>query len=106
MHSQMMMKPKDVSLNKTSSKGGKEEPIIYKDGDQNPFSSPLDSRNESRSFQPPDAMRNHVRGDHTALQLEFKNHSSTIALQLRPPKCNSYATTLHKYDDLLNKFPC
>jgi hypothetical protein len=43
MHSQMMMKPKDVSLNKTSSKGGKEEPIIYKDGDQNPFSSPLDN---------------------------------------------------------------
>jgi hypothetical protein len=43
MHFQMMMKPKDVSLNKTSSKGGKEEPIIYKDGDQIPFSSPLDS---------------------------------------------------------------
>jgi hypothetical protein len=37
----MMMKAKDVSLKKTLSKGGKEEPIIFKDGDQNPFSSPL-----------------------------------------------------------------
>ncbi len=58
MHFQMMMKPKDVSLNKTSSKGGKEEPIIYKDGDQIPFSSPLDSWKESRSFQPSNAMTN------------------------------------------------
>jgi hypothetical protein len=33
----------------------------------------------------PDAMRNHVCGDHTAMQLKLKNHSSTIALQLLPP---------------------
>jgi hypothetical protein len=63
---------------------------------QNPFSSPLDSWNESRSFQPLDVMKNHVCKDHIALQLELKNHSSTITLQLRPPKCNSYATTLYK----------
>jgi hypothetical protein len=51
-------------------------------------------------------MRNCVCEDHTALQLELKNHSSTIVLQLCPPKCNSYATTFYKYGDLINKFPC
>jgi len=51
-------------------------------------------------------MKNCVYGDHTTLQLEFKNHSSTTMLQLCPPKCNSYATTLYKYGDLINKSPC
>jgi hypothetical protein len=38
-------------------------------------------------------MINHVFGDHIALQLEFKNYSNTIVLQLCPLKCNSYVTT-------------
>jgi hypothetical protein len=50
-------------------------------------------------------MKNCVRGDHIALQLEFKNHPNIIMLQLCPPKCNSYATTFYKYDDLINKIP-
>jgi hypothetical protein len=50
-------------------------------------------------------MRNHVRGEHIALQLELKNHSTTL-LQLCPLKCNSYAPTLYKYDDLINKITC
>jgi hypothetical protein len=37
-------------------------------------------------------MRNHVHGDHIGLQLELKTHS----------KCNSYATALYKYNDLIN----
>jgi len=51
-------------------------------------------------------MRNHVYEDHIALQLEFKNHSSTIVLQLHLPTCNFYATTFYKYSDLINRFPC
>jgi len=51
-------------------------------------------------------MKNYVCEDHIVLQLELKNHSSTNVLQLRSPKCNSYATTLYKYGDLINKFPC
>ncbi len=47
-------------------------------------------------------MINCVHRDHIALQVEFKNHSSTTMLQLHPPKCNSYA--LYKYGDLINKF--
>jgi hypothetical protein len=50
-------------------------------------------------------MRNRVHGDHIALQLKLKNHSNIIVLQLNPPKCNSYATTLYKCDDLINKIP-
>jgi hypothetical protein len=50
-------------------------------------------------------MQNYVPGDHTTLQLELKNHSNIIVLQLGPPKCNSYATTLYKYGDLINKIP-
>jgi hypothetical protein len=50
-------------------------------------------------------MRNCVHRDHTALQLELKNHSNIIVLQLCLPKCNSYATTLYKYGDLINKIP-
>jgi hypothetical protein len=49
-------------------------------------------------------MRNCVCGYHIALQLEFKNHLDTILLQLHHPKCNSYATTLYKHGDLINKF--
>jgi hypothetical protein len=48
-------------------------------------------------------MRNCVRGNHTSLQLELKNHSNIIVLQLGPPKCNSYAITFYKYNDLINK---
>jgi hypothetical protein len=48
-------------------------------------------------------MRNCVHRDHIALQLELKNHSNIIVLQLCLPKCNSYATTLYKYGDLINK---
>jgi hypothetical protein len=50
-------------------------------------------------------MRNRVHGNHIALQLELKNHSNIIVLQLNPPKCDSYATTLYKCDDLINKIP-
>jgi hypothetical protein len=50
-------------------------------------------------------MRNCVCGNHTTLQLELKNHSNIIVLQLGPPKCNSYATTIYKYNDLINKIP-
>jgi hypothetical protein len=50
-------------------------------------------------------MRNCVHGDHIALQLKLKNHSNIIVLQLNLPKCNSYATTLYKCDDLINKLP-
>ncbi len=49
-------------------------------------------------------MRNRVHTDHIALQVKFKNHSSTTMLQLHPPKCDSYA--LYKYNDLINKFSC
>jgi hypothetical protein len=48
-------------------------------------------------------IKNCVCTDHIALQLELKNHSSIIVLQLYPSKHNSYATTLYKYDDLINK---
>jgi len=49
-------------------------------------------------------MRNCVCGNHTTLQLKLKkSHSSIIVLQLHPPKCNSYMTTLYIYDDLINK---
>jgi hypothetical protein len=51
-------------------------------------------------------IRNCVHGYHTTLQLKLKNHSSTNVLQLHPPKCNSYAITFYKYDDLVNRFPC
>jgi short-subunit dehydrogenase involved in D-alanine esterification of teichoic acids len=50
-------------------------------------------------------MKNCVRRYHIALQLELKNHSNIIVLQLGPPKCNSYATTFYKYGDLINKIP-
>jgi hypothetical protein len=49
-------------------------------------------------------MKNCVYKDHKALQLELENHSSIIVLQLCSPKCNSYATTVYKYSDLINKF--
>jgi hypothetical protein len=51
------------------------------------------------------SMRNRVHRNHTTLQLEFKNHSNIIVLQLGPPKCNSYATTFYKFNDLINKIP-
>jgi hypothetical protein len=50
-------------------------------------------------------MINHVHEDHTTLQLELENHSNIIVLQLGPPKYNSYATTLYKYNDSTNKIP-
>jgi hypothetical protein len=50
-------------------------------------------------------MRNHVCKYHTTLQLKLKNHSNTIVLWLGPPKCNSYVTTLYKYNDLIIKIP-
>ncbi len=50
-------------------------------------------------------MRNHVHGDHIALQLKLKIHSSTTMLQLCSPKSNSYATIIYKYVDLINAFP-
>ncbi len=50
-------------------------------------------------------MKNHVREDHIALQLKFKNHLNTIVLQIHASKCKSYATTLYKYSDLINQFP-
>jgi hypothetical protein len=49
-------------------------------------------------------MRIRVRRNHTTLKLELKNHLSTSLLQLPFSKCNSYATTLYKYNDLINKF--
>ncbi len=51
-------------------------------------------------------MKNGVQGYHNTLQLEFKNHSNIIVLQLHFPKCNFYAITHYKYNDLINKFPC
>jgi hypothetical protein len=48
-------------------------------------------------------IKNRVCTDHTTLQLELKNHSSIILLQLCPSKHNSYATTLYEYGDLINK---
>ncbi len=51
-------------------------------------------------------MINHVHKYHTTLQLEPKNHSNINVLQLGPPTSNSYATTLYKYNDLINKIPC
>jgi hypothetical protein len=51
-------------------------------------------------------LKNVVHENHIALQLELKNHSNTIVLQLHSPKCNSYTTTLYEYDDILNKFSC
>ncbi len=39
------------------------------------------------------------------LATKVQNHSSIIVLQLHPSKCNSYATTLYKYIDFINKFP-
>jgi hypothetical protein len=47
-------------------------------------------------------MKFFVHEDHNALQLNFKNHSSITMLQLHPPKCNSYATPLHKYNDFFH----
>ncbi len=50
--------------------------------------------------------KNHVHKGHIALQLKLKNHSNTTMLQIHPLKCNSYATTLYKYNNLINKVPC
>lgn len=37
IHFQMTMKPKETSLNKTTSKVGRKNPLYMKDGDQNRF---------------------------------------------------------------------
>jgi hypothetical protein len=50
-------------------------------------------------------MRNCVHGNHIALQLELKNHSNRTMLQPTLPKCDSYATTFYKCNDLINKIP-
>ncbi len=51
-------------------------------------------------------MKYYICEYHITLELELKNHYSTILLQLHPPKCNFYVTTHYKYGDLINKNSC